>query len=314
MALDAPAAVRPAEPSGAGANGAGVLQRVNVPVRFWGGFWPTVREIVERRQLLAMLIRKELKVKYKGSVLGFVWTLLRPLFMLLIYAVAFGTFLRNDSVPDYVVFLFCGLAPWYLFQDIVIGCTNSIIANAGLIKKVYFPREILPLSVVGASMFQFVFQLVVLFGAVAVTGHPLSPGPLLLLVPTVAGLIIFATSVGLLLAAANVYLRDTQHLVEVLLQAWFFLTPIIYNITLVRSRLTAISPWLLQVFLANPMAEVALGFQRAVYQKGLDAGQSAVYTGDIWGRELVFVAVAIVLLWLTQRVFARAQGSFAQEL
>lgn len=290
------------------------LERVNAPIDFLHGFVATARDIWRFRELLGYLVRKELKVKYKGSTLGFLWTLLRPLFMLMIYDIAFGTFLQGGRTPDYVVFLFSGLVPWTLFSDIAVSSTQAIVANGGLIKKVYFPREILPLSVIGASLVQFVFQLVVLFGAVFVTGRSLSPGPLLLLPVTVIALLIFATAVGLLLSAANVYLRDTAHLIEVVLQAWFFLTPIIYSYGQVAGRISGVSRLLLQGFLANPMAIVVLGFQRAVYQSAGPGVPPPVYTGDIWAREGLLIVAALAFLWLAQRVFAKAQGSFAQEL
>lgn len=322
MTLEAPPAAPPPAPlpgvppiaHGEAAVAALPLERVNSPVSFVHGFPATMRDIWRFRELLGYLVRKELKVKYKGSTLGFLWTLLRPLFMLMIYDIAFGTFLRGSRTPDFVVFLFSGLAPWTLFSDIAVGTTQSIVANGGLIKKVYFPREILPLSVIGSSLVQFAFQLVVLFGAVFVTGRTLSPGPLLLLIPSVVNLILFAIGVGLLLSAANVYLRDTAHLIEVLLQAWFFLTPIIYGYGQVSHQIAGVSRILLQVFLANPMAIVVLGFQRAVYQSAGPGVPSPLYNGNIWGREGLLLVAVCAFLWLTQRVFAKAQGSFAQEL
>jgi ABC-2 type transport system permease protein len=174
------------------------------------------------------------------------------------------------------------------------------------------------MAVIGASLVQFVVQLFVLFCAVLISGRHITPGPLLILIPTTVGLVLFAAAMALIVSAANVYLRDTQHLVEIMLQAWFFLTPIIYNIAMVLPRLNRVSPWLTQLFLANPMADVALGYQRALFQHGTELEGtklvSVVYTGDIWAREGLFIVGAAVLLWIAQRVFARAQGSFAQEL
>ncbi|MHB8341587.1 MAG: ABC transporter permease [Mycobacteriales bacterium] len=309
MTLEAPPAAVPEATS----SDVPPLERVNQPVTFLRGFWPTVREIVRYHELLTSLVRKELKVKYKDSVLGFLWTLLRPLFYLLIYYIAIGKFLRNP-IPGFVVYLFTGLVVWTLFTDIVNGATLSVVGNAGLIKKVYFPREILPLAVVGASLVQFVFQLLVLFGAVLITGRHVAPGPLLLLPVSLVNLILFSTAVGLLLSAANVYLRDTQHLIELVLLFWFWMTPIVYSIGQVEQKLGNVSHLLLALFLANPVGIVALGFQRAVYQRGSYANISVVYTGNIWAREGVLFGACLVFLWVSQRIFARAQGSFAQEL
>lgn len=289
------------------------LQRVNEPVTFFRGFIPTVRSIWAFRELLVSLIRKELKVKYKDSALGFLWTLLRPLFLLLIYYIAIGKFLHN-STPGFVVFLFSGLAPWTMFQDILFGSTLCIVSNSALIKKVYFPREIFPLSVVGAALVQFCFQLTVLIAAVYVTGRHLALAPLLYLPVSLLALVLFATSLGVLLSAANVYLRDTQHLIELAVQFWFFMTPIVYAIGMIEGRLGAFSRILLGVYLANPMAIIIMGFQKAVYQYGHIGAENILYTGDLWARLGILIAVCLVFLWVAQRIFARAQGNFAQEM
>ena len=133
---------------------------------FWRGFGEDVRDIWSYRGLLVQLVRKELKVKYKDSVLGFFWTLVRPMIQLVIYYVAFTLFLGNTQ-PAYAIFIFSGLVIWGLFTDIVGGCTGSIVGNGGLLKKTYFPREIFPLSVVGAAIVNFLFQMIVLFLALA---------------------------------------------------------------------------------------------------------------------------------------------------
>ena len=139
-------------------------------------------------------MRKELKVKYKGSALGFLWSLMRPMLMLATYYVAIGKFLATP-VPGYVVFLFSGLVAWTFFADVVNGATNAITSNGGLIKKVYFPREILPLSVVGAALVQFAIMLLVLFGTVLITGRTITPGKLPLLPLSLVVLIVFASGV-----------------------------------------------------------------------------------------------------------------------
>ena len=289
------------------------MERVNPPQAFWRGFFTTSREIWRYRELLTGLVRKELKVKYKGSALGFLWSLMRPMLMLAIYYVAIGKFLATP-VPGYVVFLFSGLVAWTFFSDVVNGATNAITSNGGLIKKVYFPREILPLSVVGAALVQFAIMLLVLFATVLLTGRTVTPGKLLLLPLSLLVLIIFASAVALLMSAANVFLRDTQHLVEVGLLLWFYMTPILYAIGNVQAKIHSAGSVVEQVYLANPMAIVVFGFQQAIYQRGSFQGRSQLYGGDVLGRELILLIVSTALLFLSQRVFARVQGNFAQEL
>jgi ABC-2 type transport system permease protein len=289
------------------------MERVNPPQTFWRGFVPALREIWRYHELLTGLVRKELKVKYKGSALGFTWSLLRPMLMLAIYYIAIGKFLASP-IPGFVVFLFSGLVAWTFFSDVVNGATQAITANGGLIKKVYFPREILPLSVVGGALVQFGFMLIALFATVFLTGRSLDPGKLLLLPVSLIALVLFSTAVALLMSAANVYLRDTQHLVEVGLLLWFYMTPILYSIGMVQDKVASAGTVVEQVFLANPLAIVAFGFQEAIYQHGSFNGKSALYSGNILGRELVLIGASVVFLWLAQRIFARAQGNFAQEL
>ena len=294
------------------------LERVNQPATFWRGFWPTAREIWAYRELLGQLVRKELKIKYKDSVLGFFWTLLRPLLYLVVYSVAIGIFLGSSRViPQFGVYLFTGLLAWNLFTDIVGGCTGSIVGNAGLVKKVYFPRELFPLAVVGAAVVNFLLQGVILIGAYLVTWTWPAPSDLGLLPFALATLVLFSLGLGLLLAAGNVFLRDITYLVEVGLLLLFWMTPIVYDWTKVRTSLVEEHslPFLFQVYLANPMANVVLAFQRALWPGGhTEMGKPFYYDGNLYLRLSVLIVVGLAFLWFAQRVFARSQGNFAQEL
>jgi ABC-2 type transport system permease protein len=269
-------------------------------------------------------VHKELKVKYKNSVLGFLWSLVRPLCLLMIYWLVLGKFLRSN-IPDFAFYLFSGLVAWDLFASTLSAATTSIVGNAGLIKKVYFPREILPLATVGAGLVHFGLQLVVLFGVLLAFRYDFF-GPNLLLLPlAVVALVLFMTAMSLLLAAANVYLRDVQHLIEVFLLFWFWLTPIVYPINFafdVLSKRSIFGVKLSVIYMLNPMANVVIGFQRAVYKHlvAIDSGGNPVKTlyqasyGAYVGRLMAVILISACLLWLAQRIFARAQGNFAQEL
>ena len=298
----------------ASADGLGELQSATAPA----GLVARLQELWTYRDLLRNLIVKELKVKYKDSTLGFVWTLVRPLLYLLVYSVAIGIFLgAGRTIPDFGVYLFTGLLVWTLFTDIVGGATGSIVGNAGLVKKVYFPRELLTFSVVGASLVNAVLQVVVLFGAYVVT-RQFPPVSDLYLVPlALIVLIIFATAIGLMLGAINVYLRDVEYLVEVGLLLWFWMTPIVYDWTKVRQQLVVDHhlSWLFEVYMANPMTNVVLAFQRALWPAGHSPkGQAFFYEGNLAGRLGLLLIVSLVLLWGSMKVFDKAQGNFAQEL
>lgn len=294
------------------------LERVHTRQSFMRGFGSTAGEIWEYRELLGQLVRKELKVKYKDSVLGFFWTLLRPLLQLVVYSVAIGLFLGSGrAIPDFGIYLFTGLLAWTFFTDIIGGCTGSIVGNAGLVKKVYFPRELFPLAVVGAALVNFLLQLTVLLAAYLATGHWPRPVGLPLVPVALAVLVLFAIALGLVLAASNVYLRDVTYLVEVGLLLWFWMTPIVYDWTKVKEQLvvTHPMPWLFHLYLANPMANVVLAFQRALWPGGLTAkGAPFYYSGNLYLRLGILALACAGLVWLAQRIFARAQGNFAQEL
>ena len=245
------------------------LERVNAPQGFWRGFGPTAREVWNYRELLSNLVRKEVKVRYKDSVLGFVWTLILPLVQLAVYWLVMGQFLNGGSVPYYGIFIFAGLAVWTLFSEILTASTTSVVNNSGLVKKVYFPRELFPLAATGAALFNFVFQLIILILATILAGVTSGQWPDLAMLPmpilALAALTIFATALGLLLAAANVYLRDIQHLITVVVMMWFWITPIVYGVSRVSGRLPR--P-LYDVFLLNPMATVVFAFHKFFWPQG----------------------------------------------
>jgi ABC-2 type transport system permease protein len=175
------------------------------PPRGWiAGPKYSVRALWNNRELLSLLVRREIKARYKDSSLGFVWSLLRPLTQLLIYYVAIGKFLGAErNVPDFAIFIFTGLTAWGLFSEVLAGTTASIVANAALIKKVYLPREIFPLASVGSALFNFVMQFAILLIATIALGKPPLHIQLLYLPLSQAVILLFSFSVGLLLSAVK---------------------------------------------------------------------------------------------------------------
>jgi ABC-2 type transport system permease protein len=274
----------------------------------------SVRDIVGERELLGLLVRRELRARYKDSILGFFWSLARPLAMLLVYYVAIGKFLGAEQVPgkpggipNFAIYIFSGLTAWQLYSDIVVGGTGSIVANSGLIKKVYVPREVFPLSVVGSSFVNFLIQLGVLLAGTAVTGAFPTGSRWGYFLLALCVLVVFATAMGMLLSAVNVYLRDVQYLVEILIVIFFWASPIIYSWGMVDER---IDGFLEGLYLANPMTPVVLAFQRTFWV----AGDSQPYPENLTALLGIMLAASLVLLWAAQRVFSRLQANFAQEL
>jgi len=276
---------------------------------FFVGTVQGIRDIVGQRELLVLLVRRELKARYKDSTLGLAWGLLRPIATLLIYYVALGKFLgAARSVPAFAIFIYTGLTAWTLFSEIVLVGTGSIVANAGLIKKVYLPREVFPLSVVGSALFNFAIQLAILIAATAVTGQFPLGGRWLYFFLALAVIVVHATAFALLLSAINVYLRDVQHLVEIVLMVLFWASPTVYSWKLVHNELHGGT--LESLYLSNPVTLAVLGFQRTFWVAG-DAQPFPPHVGALLG---LYLAAGLVFLWLAQRTFARLQSNFAQEL
>ena len=281
------------------------------PSKAFSGSFGIVREIWAHRQLLDLLIRRDLKSRYKDSALGFVWTLIRPITQLLIYYVILGQVLgAARNIPGFAIYVFAGLTIYGLFSEMIAGQTASIVSNGGLIKKVYTPREIYPLASIGSALFNFGIQLVVLLAATIVTGQVPFHLDLLYFFPSVVLILIYGTAFGLLLAALNVYLRDMQYLVEVLLMLAMWASPIVYAWTMVSDQLAARASWLLEVYTNNPITLAVLGFQRAFWMQGSDS----YHPSELLLRMGVAAVVGLVLVYAFHRVFAKLQGNLAQEL
>jgi ABC-2 type transport system permease protein len=282
---------------------------------FFRGTAQSFADVWHRRELLGSLIRREIKARYKDSKLGIIWSLFRPLIQLLIYYFAIGTIMgAARSVPDFAIFVFVGLTLWMMYAEIISGGARSIIDNAGLVKKVYLPREIFPLASIGSALVNFAIQLAVLIVGILVLSHFTLSLDLLLAPLAFVTLLCFGAAVGMLAAAANVYLRDVQHFVEIYLMVFFWASPIVYPFTFVHQEIGG--GWLEQVYLASPVTLSIIAAQKALWSAGSSAESGIVqYWPDrLEVRLVVALLFSVVLLWISQRVFARLQGNFAQEL
>ena len=325
--------LRPVSASGGGSPGDGVATRSG-QVRV---ITPEVRvlrrvlDIWRYRELLTGLIRKELAVKYNSSVLGMLWSMLNPAFTLGIYYFVFQVVL-GSGISAFAIFLMSGLLAWNFYSYAIMNATATMVGNAGIVKKVAFPREILPLASVGAGLVFFVFQSVVL--VIVLLASRYSPGwsYLPLIIPALLATIVLASALAVFLSAVNVYLRDTQHLAELIVGAlWFWATPIVYSYSQIAHKLSEhhVPTWLP---LLNPMTDVVLVFQRAIYAKeyggklgsgslrpgaaALADAQTLPTSGEWWylWHVLVVLGVGLVLLYGALMVFGRLEGNFAEEL
>jgi ABC-2 type transport system permease protein len=269
-----------------------------------------------RWELLRNLVRKDLKVKYKGSTLGFAWSLANPLLLLAVYYVVFQLILKG-RIPDFAIYLMSGLLIWNAFSGGVSGAATSVVGNANLVKKVRFPLAVLPLSAVGFALVHFVLQMLVLVVVVLVSGHSILGWQLLLAVPAFAVALLFTVALSMLVAALNVRYRDTQHLLEVALLAWFWLNPIVYDVGLVRDQLGRWSG----LYWLNPMANVIVTMQRAIYKEPYvvtDGVKTLVLAdpGYVWYLEhlCISLAIGLVVFVIGLRSFRKRAADFAEEL
>lgn len=267
--------------------------------------WRRLAELWRFRGLVYNLVARDLKVRYKNSALGVLWSLLNPLLMMVVFTAVF-TVMRGQSVSDFPVFVLIGLLPWQFFANSVAAATGSVVGNAHLISKVYFPREALILSGVLSNFVNFVIALLVLFPIMALFHMPFTGWILLLPVVMVVELI-FTLGVGFVVATTNVFYRDVQMIMDVILLAGFFLTPVFYSLDILpRSYVlfgVNLDVWRLMYYL-NPMASIIANYRVILYSGGAPAADFLFRTLI---TSLVFLGVG---LWL----FYRYQSRFSEEL
>lgn len=277
------------------------------------------------RELVGNLTRKELKIKYKNSVLGFVWSLLNPLMYLVVFSLVFNI-ISQVKVPYFGIFFLSGLLAWNLFSAGLSGGTSAIVANAQLVTKVWFPREALVLAAIFAAIVHFLLQSLVLTAALLVFQRAPAWEYVPVFLFSILVLLLFCTALAIALSAINVYLRDTQHLLEVALLAWFWLSAIAYNYGMVAKRLVdnygPRGEWLAAL---NPVLTVVVTFQRTLYNPDPVPPEVAANPEFIpilpdhpmgwYATHLAIAGVAsLVLLYGALWLFSRLEDNFAQEI
>ncbi len=225
-----------------------------------------LQELLRYRNLVLNLVVRDLKTRYKRSVLGFLWSLLNPLAMMLVFTIVF-TVIMPSQIENYPIFLLCGLLPWNFFTGALMLSINSVAGNANLVKKVYFPREALPISSVGSALVNFLLGMAVLMVVLVFTHAHFSPWlwllPFVILIQTC-----FTLGVALFLATVNVYYRDTLMIMDVVLLAWFFLTPVVYSIAILPSSYEVMGITVnvqRLMYIINPMASLIAAYRDLLY-------------------------------------------------
>ena len=290
-----------------------------VPAGRSSGVFKDIKDLLGTRELLGALLGRELAGKYKGSFLGLGWTLIRPLVMLFIYAVVVGQFLgAARSVEQFAIFVFVGLLFWNLISESISTGSTSMTVNGALLKKVWFPREVLPLTSCAVATVNFLVQFGVLIFAFLLFKSWPEIGNLLYLIPVV--LIVFPVAFGmsLIFSVVNVRFRDTQFIVEVGLVLGFWLSPIIYPWTFAHQFLASLPFGALwqQLYLANPFGLVVMAAQQALWAPiSTEAGKAYQFFDSPFATRLwIAVLASWIFLYIAQRIFARMAGTVVVDL
>ncbi len=261
------------------------------------GGWAALnlRDLWQYRELLYFLTWRDIKVRYKQAVLGIAWAILQPLFTMVVFSVILGNFLGvpTDGDIPYPIFSFVAILPWQLFASTLQRSGASLVSSANLLKKVYFPRLVIPIAAMGAGLVDFFISFVVLLGLMAYYQITVT-WQILWLIPLILLAILTALSVGLWLSALNVQYRDIQQMLPFIIQAWFYISPVVYSSSLVPSE-----KWRL-VYALNPMAGVINGFRWALL-------------GTTQPDMSIFISTAVVLFLLVSGLyfFKRMEYTFA---
>lgn len=258
-------------------------------------------ELFRYRELIKNLVIRDLKVRYKSSVLGFFWSLLNPLLMMLVFYVVF-TILLPRGIEAFPLFILSALLPWNFFASSVTGSLRSVVDNANVIKKVHFPHEVLPISVVLSNLVNFLLSLPILVILMVVFGAPFTVW--LVYLPVIIVIeVVFLLGLSITLSCLNVYFRDTQVIVEVMLMAWFFFTPIFYRMEDLAQTWNGLDVRRL-MYIANPMASIIESFRLIFY--------SGAPPDPIFLLRTFLTSCAVLAIGYL--VFLRLGRSFVEEL
>jgi len=252
------------------------------------------------RGLIQSLVARELKARYRGSVLGFFWSFINPLLLLLIYSFVFKYFLpqRAEGIDHYELFMFCGILPWTWFSSSLLESSGVLISGGNLIKKVLFPAEVLPIVTVLANMVHFFLGLPILAAFLIYYQRPLSLSELAWFPVVVLVQLVLTLAFALILSALTVHFRDLRDILSNLMTFWFFATPIIYPYLIME-------PWQMRILNINPFTHVAITYQEILYFSG-PVGHA------FW--LLVLGAISVVFFLFGYFVFDRMRDTFAEEV
>ncbi len=255
-----------------------------------------LKELFSYRDMVKNLVKRELRGKYKGSILGFLWTFINPLCQIIVYTIVFSLITRND-LDQFYVYMIAGMIPWTFFDLSLRNGCGSVRYQGNLVKKIYFPREVLPISTVTANFINMLLCFILVFLTIILSGRSISFAALLFLPVIMVIEYLFILGLVLIVSSVTVYLKDLEHIVNVLLMMWIYLTPILYPITLVPEKVRM----LLKV---NPMTAIIECYHQVLYW-------GEVPSLNYLGYGLI---CAIVIVIVGELIFNKLSSNFAEEL
>ncbi len=255
-----------------------------------------IKEIYAYREMIVSLVRRDLKGRYKGSVLGFLWTFLNPLLQLAVYTMVFSTIMRA-GIENYYLFLFVALIPWIFFSTALTGGAGCILAQQDMVKKIYFPREVLPVAYVTSQFVNMLLSFIVIICVLVVSGHGFNIKAVLCLPVIMVVEYMLALGFTMVMSALTVYIRDLEYILGILAMAWQFLTPVMYTVEQAPEKIH----W---IFSMNPMTYIIIAYR------------DILYYGKMPKLETLLSAAVLGVLMLTVGwiVFYRLQRRFVDEL
>lgn len=257
----------------------------------------SLKELYDYRQMIFSLVRKDLRGRYKGSVLGFLWTFINPLFQLLVYTIAFS-FILPSPIEKYYLHLFVALIPWIFFSSSVQGGANSIIAAKDMVAKIYFPREVIPISYVTSCFVNMLLSFIIIFAVVIFSGVGLNFLAVLCLPVIMLVEYIMALGMAMLFSAITVFFRDMEHILSIITMAWIYLTPVLYPIDMIENKTIQ------RLFYINPMTSVIVAYRDVLYYAKVP---------DL-STLLIAFGFGVLILFIGSFVFSGLKRHFAEEL
>lgn len=255
-----------------------------------------LQEIFDYREMIFSLIKRDLRGRYKGSALGFLWTFLNPLFQLVVYTVVFSIIMRMNY-DKYYLFLFVALIPWIFFSTSVTGGANCIWTQKDMVNKIYFPREVLPIAYVTCQLVNMLLSFVVVIAVIVITGHGVNFMAFLYLPIIILVEYLLALGLTFIVSAVTVFLRDVEYVLGIIMMAWQFLSPVMYGVDMIPEEM-------LPIFAINPMTAILVAYRDVFYYKQipqLNTLLQATFLG------IVFLVIGVI-------VFEKLKKHFSEEM